>query len=723
MGYLKDFLKHISNHNYPYFLKLWEEYCSGDEVDGLELVKILKAVKTASFAELFGKQVERVLPLWEKMTNPESAHEVFRLIVDLENTQNPKMGEKVFEYLQSKYGNETNFNDKIRLINFRNRDKFQGAISNYELLSHIMKKGSFVFHNAGWGVGIILDFSNLREQITLEFDYVAGKKDLSFATAFKTLIPISNDHFLARRFGNPDELESFAREKPVEVIRMLLKDLGPKTAGDIKDELCELVIPAEDWAKWWQNTRGKIRKDTMLETPEDLKGVFRLREEEESHEERFQRFFENKPNADTLIQMIYSFLKDFPETIKNSQFKQTLILKLKEILEYPELTPPQQLQIHFFLQDLGSEKEDNQVPFLVGQVQGVKDVLDLIDEIQVLAFKKKLLVTLRQVKKDWKELFLQIFLPLDQSSLRDYVLSELLAQKDEDVVTAQIEELCKHPANHPDTFLWYFQKAMGQKKLPFCDKQGRIRLFESFLILLSKIEQRPEERDLVRKMHGILAAGRYAMVRELMQEASKEEVQEFLLLSTKCHSIDDHDIKILHSLAEVAHPSLAKSKKKSKNAFTEEENVIWTTDQGYAKLQQRIQQIATVETVENAKEIETARAHGDLRENAEFKASLEKRDRLQSELKALSDQLHQSRVITSQDISTDKVGIGVVVSCKNTKGQELKYTLLGPWDADPEKNILAFQSKLAQTMKGCSIGDSFQFQGETFTIKEISSYL
>jgi transcription elongation GreA/GreB family factor len=152
-------------------------------------------------------------------------------------------------------------------------------------------------------------------------------------------------------------------------------------------------------------------------------------------------------------------------------------------------------------------------------------------------------------------------------------------------------------------------------------------------------------------------------------------------------------------------------------------NVIWTTAEGFKKVKDRMQQIATVETVQNAKEIETARSHGDLRENAEFKSALEKRDRLQSELKMLSDQVNRARVLTKEDIVTDEVGVGCIVDCKNKQGKQLTYTLLGPWDADTETGILSFQSKLAQEMKGLSVGNKFQFQGEEFTITTIRSYL
>jgi transcription elongation GreA/GreB family factor len=206
-----------------------------------------------------------------------------------------------------------------------------------------------------------------------------------------------------------------------------------------------------------------------------------------------------------------------------------------------------------------------------------------------------------------------------------------------------------------------------------------------------------------------------------MQHSSQDEVKECLLLATKCSSMTDHDIKILHSLAEVVHPSLSRLRK-DKGSDQSEETILWTTREGYQRTQQRIQQIATVETVQNAKEIETARAHGDLRENAEFKAALERRDRLQSELKFLSDQITNARILIPEDVNTEEVGIGCIVHCVDGKGTHARFTLLGPWDANPEERILSIQSKLAQAMKGRSVGDKFEFQGDVFTIKDIDNY-
>ncbi|NDD59326.1 MAG: transcript cleavage factor, partial [Chlamydiae bacterium] len=97
-------------------------------------------------------------------------------------------------------------------------------------------------------------------------------------------------------------------------------------------------------------------------------------------------------------------------------------------------------------------------------------------------------------------------------------------------------------------------------------------------------------------------------------------------------------------------------------------------------------------------------------------------DRLQGELKFLSDQVGKSRVITNDDVITDRIGIGNIVDCQDDKGNKISYTLLGPWDANTDLNILSFQSKLAQDIKGLTIGDKFKIQSTEYTIKKIRNY-
>jgi len=718
MTYLKDFRDRIQNNDYPGFLKIWEEYCYGDQPDGEEMIATLEFIKTSDLARSFGNHVERLLPLWRELKDQKLALDVLRLIFDLQTTNSEDLAELAIQFLSEKYSNDPLLHEKFRLIGLRNREDFQSAIRNYELLTHL-KKGNYVFHTGGWGTGEIVDVSLVREELTLEFEYLVGLQHFSFTKAFKTLLLLENDHFYSLRFGNPDKLEKEAKENPNEMIRKLLHDLGPKTAAEIKEELCDLVIPMDDWNKWWQAARSKLKKDTKIQCPKELKEPFKLLAEEVPHEVSLHKALEAKPSVNATIQMIYTFLRDFSETLKNGEFKASLETRFKEIHTQEQLNESQNLQVLFFLEDLSGSHYTKET---AEAIKNLTNVSELIRSIEVMGFQKRALQLIKKIRPDWKDIYLELLFTIEQNLLRDFVLNELNSAETKDLLKQKLGTLLVHPLSFPEVLVWFFQKIIDKKaKLPFADSEGQNRFFESLLIVLAFLDQKVQYRDLAKKIIGLITDQRYKIVRAVMQQSSIEEVKEYLLLATKCGSLTDHDIKILRSLGEVVHPSLARLRK-DKDSNGNEDTTIWTTQEGYKKTQERIQHIATVETIHNAKEIETARALGDLRENAEFKAALERRDRLQSELKFLSDQISKARILTPPDVLIDEVGVGSVIHCTDSKGANLRFTLLGPWDADPEKHILSFQSKLAQSMAGKSVGEKFEFQGEIYTITNIDNY-
>lgn len=717
--YLKDFRERIKNNDYPGFLKIWEEYCYGDQPDGKEMIAILESVKNSDLATSFGLHVERLLPLWRELKDEKEIHDVIKLIFDLETTNSDQLADLAIEYLKNHYPEDPLFQEKLRLVGLRNREKFQGAIRNFELLTHF-KKGNFVYHTAGLGTGEIIDVSLVREEVTLECECVLGAQHLSFEKAFKTLMVIPHSHFYARRFGNPDLLEKEAKEDPAEVVRNILEDLGPKTAAELKDELCDVVIPADIWARWWQTARAKLKKDTRVESPKELKDPFKLRKKEVSHETLFYQSLEAKPEVQATIQLTYAFLRDFPEVLRNKEFQSSLRERLQKIFSQESLSDHQKISLLFFLEDLHAEGAK---ALLQKEIQELTQVPEVIVKIEILPFQKRALQLVKALRSDFTSVALEVLFTANQNLLRDYLLQELNTSSMKEALEKKLETLLVHPLSFAEVFIWYFQKVIEKNAtVPFSDPKGQNRFFEGLLVLLDHLSRKIQYRDLVKKILSLITGDRYKLVRDIMAQSNFDEVKEYLLLATKCEALTDHDIKILQSLGEVVHPSLSRLRKDKEAGSQDDEHLIWTTQEGYQKLQERIQQIATVETVQNAKEIEVARSHGDLRENAEFKAALERRDRLQAELKLLSDQIAKARVLSSEDVVVDEAGVGTIVHCKDSKGKVTSYTLLGPWDADPDRQILSFQSKFAQAMKGKGVGQSFSFQGETFTITEIINY-
>jgi transcription elongation factor GreA-like protein/transcription elongation GreA/GreB family factor len=721
MVYLKNFQERIRNGDFIGFMQLWDEYYHIDVPDEEEVIAILEATKASeAISRQYGRYAESLIKstLWKNLRKTDLIHQILGLIFDLQTTNSEDLAQIAIEHLKNRYPNDPLFMEKLRLIGLRNRENFQGAISNFDLLTHFAK-GNFVYHMAGWGTGEVIDSSLIREEVTIEFENVLGPQRFTFEKAFKNLRTLPKDHFYARRFGSPDILEKEARDNPTDVIRMLLRDLGPKTAVEIKDEIEELVIPASDWHRWWQTARAKLKKDTMIESPKDLKDPYRLRTKEEPHEISLHKSLEMKPGVHASVQMIYTFLRDHPETIKNQEFKTSLEKKLNEILEQEQLNESQKLQVLFLLDDLHVPKMNLEIERLIKEMAAP---VEQICPIDILSFQKRALQLVQKKRSDWKEIFLDLLFVVESNLLRDYLVTELNIPETMENLKKKIHSLIAHPLSHPDIFVWYFQKIIATKTpYPFSDSAGKNDFFECLLILLEHLEKKPQNRDLAKKILSIVTANRYKIVRDIMGHSSVDEVKEYLLLVTKCTSMSDHDIKIIHAIGEGLHPSLSRLRKEKPGA-PKDENIIYATPESFARIQQRIQHLNTTETLKNIEEINAARAHGDLRENAEYKSALERRDRIRSELKFLTDQLAVAEILTTDKVSTDVAGKGTVVHCKDSKGEHTHYTLLGPWDADPEKRILSLQSKLAQSIIGLGVDDTFEFQGEHYTITAIDNY-
>ena len=721
MSYLKEFLIQIKNRDFQKFLVLWEEYSSSDSVETEEFSQLLKAIEPSDLSPRFGQMIETALPLWRTIKDKDESYEILRLLIDLHAIDSSVLTEVALEALKEKYGHDPKFTDHLRVIGIRDKNNLKGALSKYDLFVH-MNKGNMVFHKGGWGTGEIIDISHVREHLTIEFENVSGRKDLSFTNAFKTLIPLPKHHFLARRFSNPDQLEKEGIEDPVGLIKLLLHDMGPQNAAEIKDELCELVISGDIWAKWWQGARAKIKKNSLIESPDSIREPFYLRKAELTPEDRLKSVMHNKTDGSEIISTVYSFVRDTPGALKDSGVKHKLQDQLTHLLTSNETSEANKFQVHFLLDQFFDYKSSPSLAQLIQMIDQEK-IEQIVQEIEIVAFKKKAVLALKEHRSDWKKIFLNLLFTIPQTQLKDYLLKELINNSASEDVEKKLTELLKRPERYPEMFVWYFQKLTNtdETQIPFSNTNGKNQFFEAFFILYSAIENESEYRDLVKKMYGMISAKRYELIRQFLKSTTLEFAKEFLLLVSKCQSLSNHDNKILRSLAEVVHPSLAQMKQK-KDAEIDGAEDIWTTEEGYLKVQDRIRHIGTVEVIENAREIEAARALGDLRENSEFKFAQERRSRLQSELKTLSEALGRARILTPEDVHVHEIGVGNIVELENANGSIVTYQILGPWDANPDENILSFNSKLAQAMTGKKVNDRFSFRDEDYKIKKISSY-
>jgi len=130
------------------------------------------------------------------------------------------------------------------------------------------------------------------------------------------------------------------------------------------------------------------------------------------------------------------------------------------------------------------------------------------------------------------------------------------------------------------------------------------------------------------------------------------------------------------------------------------------TQAGYERLKEELHQLKTVERPHNVKEIEEARAHGDISENAEFHAAKERQAMIAGKMATIEDKLARAQVIDPSGQTPDRVRFGVTVTVSDTDtDEELTYTIVGEDEADASNGRISVTSPIARALINKQVDD------------------
>jgi len=130
------------------------------------------------------------------------------------------------------------------------------------------------------------------------------------------------------------------------------------------------------------------------------------------------------------------------------------------------------------------------------------------------------------------------------------------------------------------------------------------------------------------------------------------------------------------------------------------------TPSGLRRLKEELKQLQGVERGKISREIEVARAHGDLKENAEYHAAKEKQSHIEGRILDINDWLARAEVIDVSKLGGDKVISGAtVVLLDQDNDKEVTYRLVGELEADIKKHLISVTSPVARSLIGKSVGD------------------
>lgn len=142
------------------------------------------------------------------------------------------------------------------------------------------------------------------------------------------------------------------------------------------------------------------------------------------------------------------------------------------------------------------------------------------------------------------------------------------------------------------------------------------------------------------------------------------------------------------------------------------------TEAGAEKLRAELEHLKRVERPRIVRAIAEARAHGDLKENAEYHAAREQQSFAEGRIQEIESKLSRAQIIDVTRLPPDdKVIFGATVTVINLDSDETRvYRIVGDDEADVKAGRISYQSPIARALIGKRVGDEVAVQTPSGTV-------
>jgi len=642
---------------------------------------------------------------------------------------------EIVDCYKRKHAAHSQLDDYVRVSNLsQNFRNVHEAIAAFE--KHIaFDKGNYVFHRT-WGVGRISGIEG--DEIRIDF---AKKRDhsMSLKMAVEALQTLSKEHiWVLRATWKREKLTDKIKEDKTWALKTVIKSFGNSCdLKRIKAELCPGVLSEKEWTTWSSKAREILRTDPGFGVSPDNIDVFTVREHPISVSEKLYNEFKAERNFYHRIAIIRNFanqnyseddLEYFAEMFSyfgsflktsNQSGEQAVAscLLIKELLG----KHPAQLK------DMADSNPQTNFAEIF---KGITDAAGLYASLKDSHLKKEFIRQIRNVY-GWADVYVQLF-----PRIIDATIIEELEKDNDEKLTALTADCFERYRERREAVVWLYKMYSEAKaKVTASDGGGseaenkarakaenRVRWYETagvskerqiiVLIHLLDITYRDienqrdtvEARKINKQVYNILFKDN--VLGKFVEGSERDTITRIYSFISDLKTLDPQDKISLRSKIQDRFPDF-------KFTETVEKRVsqgLTVTKTKYEEKQKQLVHIMDVEVPANSREIEAARLHGDLKENAEYIAAKEKQTLLNTTTEKLKEEIDRAQIFDPVMIDTSRVSFGTVIVLKNeNNSQTERYTILGPWESDPENHVISYQTPFGKAMINKVAGDRFKF--------------
>ena len=623
-------------------------------------------------------------------------------------TYEPKNSEarkEIVECFRQKYQGHSQLDEYLRISNLNQSWRnVHDAIADFE--KHIsFDVGNYV-HHSSWKIGRIADIRD--DGIVIDFASKPGHK-MSLKMAVGALKILAAEHIWVLTHTMPkEELRNKVKQDPVWALRIVIRSFDNQAdMKTIKEQLVPKVLSASEWSKWSADARKLLKTNPVFGNVPDKLDRWTVRDKPISLEERIFNNFKAEKGFFDRVRTVREFLEH--EEPDSDFFSEMFAYFVGFAKAYSTVTE-QVVCSYLLIQEIV-----NVYPYLnPGLEYTFADLLAQIDDVEALFaripdndLKKSFLVQLKIHHREWPALYARLFLGYNSK----LIIDELVREDEKQVLSALLDQLASRYREYREAFVWVGRNLLAE---PW---------FESLHLRLEKI--------LIGMIHLLDITFREINDKRNVSHNRKinKQIQDFLFKEQRLlgyiKATGEESVTRLYTLIEDVKeldPSLKITLKHQIGDLfpgyqfrgdQEKETVslgLLVIRRSYEEKQRELRNILETEIPHNSQEIGTAMSKGDLRENAEYKAALEKQEMLKSAASRLQDELQRAQIFDETQVATDQISFGTRVSLENldTRGAE-QYTILGPWESNPVKNIISYRSPLGAQLLNHKVGEELEF--------------
>lgn len=611
----------------------------------------------------------------------------------------------IVECYRNLYADNERLEEYINLSNLnQNWRNVHEAIADFE--KHIsFDVGHFVYHRT-WGIGIIRQLSN--DELSIDF---ARKRahTMSLKMASGALYSLPKAHIWVLKSVWPKEkLRDKIKSDVLWGLKVIIKSFENTTSlKQIKTELVPTILSPGEWVTWSTEAKKILKSNPNFGNLPDQVDIYEVRTTPITIEEKLYNQFKAEKD-------FYGKLKAIQEYILNGDSELDYFLAMHNYLITftKNLTVINDQVISAWLFTKWAAKT---LPFMAQSIN--KTFFDLISEIENIvsvfndindsSLKKDFLDNLKEIK-DWNKIYITLF-PV---YLNKYIIEELIRFHHNDDVKFLFKNIFDRFKDNRNSFLWIIKNIENLDEFEIKKEQIIISLIHLLDITCREIDNKQDvstNRKYNKQAETLLI--KENRIEEFLNNAHFDSVSRTIDLILDVRGFDNDQIEKYKKIVTDRFPDFTFLN--TENDTSGRESIsrgLIVSLASYQTKQRELKYIIDVEIPKNSKEIGAAIELGDLKENAEYKAGKEKQEILNITASKLKEDLDRAHIFTFEKIDITRVSYANVICLKNntTAGEEI-YTILGPWESDPDNKIISYLSPFGKALFGSKVNDKLLF--------------